>query len=164
MKRKSLKARFWEKVDRSSADDKCWEWTASKFPTGYGHFSMNGHDTRASRTAWLLENGPIPGGLFVLHHCDNPGCVRPSHLFLGTALDNAQDSVRKGRRSGNGYKTQGELNHHSKLTASDVIEIRRSRAAGDSVQRIAARFKITHDYIYELASGKRWTHIPLAAP
>lgn len=93
--------RFWAKVDKSGD---CWVWTASVFRErlGYGKFQTgsNRGESRvayAHRVSWELHFGPIPNGLFVCHHCDNPPCVRPDHLFLGTAADNVRDMDRKGR-------------------------------------------------------------------
>lgn len=90
--------RFWSKVDRSGD---CWTWTASRTRHGYGRIGL-GHDRveTAHRVSWMLANGPIPEGVFVCHRCDNPPCVRPDHLFLGTALDNIRDMIAKGRGRG----------------------------------------------------------------
>lgn len=92
--------RFWEKVTKG---DGCWEWQGARIPHGYGNMTVpdHGHDY-AHRISWQLHNGEIPAGLWVLHHCDNPPCVRPDHLFLGTAQDNVDDSIRKGRRTTRG--------------------------------------------------------------
>jgi hypothetical protein len=85
---------FWDKVAITDEDDdRCWEWQASKNEKGYGQF--RGHV--ASRLAYRLTHGPIPDGHYVCHHCDNPGCCRPSHLFAGTPKDNWDDCVNKGR-------------------------------------------------------------------
>ena len=87
--------RFMAKVEKS---DGCWEWTAAKLKKGYGKFSK-GRDgwELAHRASWRLKHGQIPQGMQVLHRCDNPSCVRPSHLFLGVARDNTHDMIRKGR-------------------------------------------------------------------
>jgi hypothetical protein len=91
---RSVADRFWEKVDKSGD---CWEWTATIDKSGYGIVGMRPKNLKASRVAWMLTNGAIPDGLWVLHHCDNRRCVRPDHLFLGTNTDNQRDSVAKGR-------------------------------------------------------------------
>jgi hypothetical protein len=89
--------RFWSKVDRSGGPDACWPWMAYRNRDGYGSFRVDDHTESAHRVAWVEENGPVPEGMDVLHHCDNPPCCNPRHLFLGTAADNARDSVAKGR-------------------------------------------------------------------
>ena len=89
-----LETRFWKKVAFGS-EDVCWLWLGSK--QRYGVFYNSRHNYRAHRIAWILTYGPIPDGLLVCHHCDNPPCCNPKHLFLGTSSDNARDSVAKGR-------------------------------------------------------------------
>lgn len=91
--------RFWAMVRKGKG---CWEWQGSRLPRGYGSFRLGTRSTDpkeyAHRIAWAWKNGPIPLGMRVLHHCDNPGCVRPDHLFLGTQADNVADMDAKGRR------------------------------------------------------------------
>lgn len=96
---KSLE-RFWDKVDRSGGAAACWLWTGSQKPTGYGQVSLKGRVYLAHRVAWTLTHGAIPDGLGVLHHCDNPPCCNPAHLFLGSQGDNSADMVAKDRRRG----------------------------------------------------------------
>lgn len=95
--------RFDSNVDRSAGADACWPWLASRNRAGYGLFSVGKRATRdrsnAHRVAWVFANGPIPVGMWVLHKCDNPPCVNPAHLFLGTHEDNYADRHAKGRDS-----------------------------------------------------------------
>jgi hypothetical protein len=92
--RKPWPGRFWEKVLKT---DGCWVWIAARNPLGYGLASVESRTIKAYRVSWELSNGPIPKGLCVLHRCDNPPCVNPDHLFLGTIRDNNIDRQRKGR-------------------------------------------------------------------
>lgn len=90
----SLEQRFWNKVQKT---DGCWIWTGYRNKAGYGMFMMPDRVHLAHRVAWMFAYGAIPEGMQVCHHCDNPACVRPDMLFLGTNADNQRDSVRKGR-------------------------------------------------------------------
>jgi hypothetical protein len=91
--------RFWTRVDKSG---ECWVWTGAHLPTGYGRLTGAKRGMYAHRFSWELHNGPIPDGLLVCHKCDNPPCVRPDHLFLGTNVDNIRDRDAKGRGNGGG--------------------------------------------------------------
>ena len=88
--------RFWSKVSIKSADE-CWEWKAGRLPFGYGQIFMHGKAQRAPRLALVLSGITVPKGAFVCHHCDNPPCCNPAHLFIGTNKDNALDMCAKGR-------------------------------------------------------------------
>lgn len=85
--------RFWKSVLKT---DECWNWTAWKYQ-GYGYFNVNGKLMGTHRFSWILHNGAIPDALCVLYHCDNPSCVKPDHLFIGTKQDNTDDMIAKGR-------------------------------------------------------------------
>lgn len=93
MRRLNVEEWFWRGVDKAGD---CWIWTRCRDRRGYGRFSAKGH-RRAHRFSWALTNGPIPPGMCVLHRCDNPPCVNPAHLFVGTSNDNVADMMAKGR-------------------------------------------------------------------
>jgi len=102
--RKKSKVKFWEKINKNTnklspyAAGQCWEWEAAKTPAGYGRLWNGERYEYAHRHSWKIHNkGAIPDGLFIMHKCDNPSCVRPSHLAIGTPSENSLDSVKKGR-------------------------------------------------------------------
>jgi hypothetical protein len=153
------KVRFWRHVSKS---DNCWEWTSS-IKDGYGQFKVDGRPMRAHRFSWLLHFGEIPVGLLVCHHCDNRACVRPEHLFLGTALHNHNDAVRKGRvRIPGGWRPlpPARLKGRRKLTDSDIAAIRARR--GEPLRSVAKDFGVHHTTVLRLLSGAHWADIPEA--
>lgn len=108
--------RFWTKVKIAK---QCWEWTASTYKKGYGSFWLNGRNVRAHRFSYEMLIGPIPAGMKVLHKCDNPKCVRPDHLFLGTINDNNKDKARK-NRANNQYRGITHCKRGHEFTAANV--------------------------------------------
>ena len=156
---KTLEERFWAKV-KVGAPDECWLWQASKTNKGYGQIARgrrgSGMDF-AHRVAWSLRNGD-PGGLCVCHRCDTPLCVNPAHLFLGTQADTQRDKAQKGRARNGGLC--GEQHGCAKLTAVEVLEIRRRYATGLETQRALARcFNISRRNVGHIVRGKQWRHL-----
>lgn len=99
MRKAPLAEKFWAKVAMIPFHE-CWEWTGARFRRGYGHLNTIGRaEKQAHRISWELNFGPIPNAMWVLHRCDNPSCVRPDHLFLGTRSDNMLDCLAKGRHN-----------------------------------------------------------------
>lgn len=90
---------LWARADLSGGPEACWPWGDARNDDGYGRIRIAGHHWYAHRLAYLLARGPIPAGAMVCHHCDNPPCVNPAHLFMGYAFENARDKVAKGRQA-----------------------------------------------------------------
>ena len=161
--------RFWSKVKKTAA---CWEWVGCRNKTGYGLFRLEGRSRLAHRVSWLLNGGLIPGRLFVCHRCDNPACVRPSHLFLGSQSDNMGDAKRKGRMA-SGEKSsmrlhpdriaRGVRRWNAKLTDKSVLEIRQAAGSGVAFKKLASRFHVHQSQISRIVAGKRWKHVGGAA-
>jgi hypothetical protein len=145
----------------------CLEWTASTSSNGYGQFYVKSDKLASHRVAWTIANGPIPKGTCfhgtcVLHKCDNPSCVRVSHLFLGSMKDNSIDMVNKGRNR----DIRGIKNDMAKFSEADVLEIRRQwslhipRVEDGYMQKdIAERFNTCQQVISNIVIRKRWKHI-----
>ncbi len=160
-------ARFRMKIRQSEG---CHEWTAAKV-SGYGRFCVGKRIFAAHRIAYMLATGVQPMELMVCHKCDNPSCVNPDHLFLGTAKDNNQDAKAKGRSARgnrNGSRTmpqrlpRGERHHMTSVTSEQVIEMRKVYLQGGiSVSGISAMFGIPRSTAGAIIKGSRWGHIPL---
>lgn len=129
--------RFWPKVDKRGPDD-CWPWLASDDGHGYGAFWDGDRVTKASRFAYALVHGPIPDGIDILHRCDNPPCCNPAHLFAGTAKDNIQDMLSKGRYS----KVKGEDASNAMYTNEQVRHFREEFAQRGGTIIAYAAFKV----------------------
>ena len=182
-------ARFWAKVNKDGPNG-CWVWTASTTPFGYGKFGIHGQSPAlAHRYSYELAYGRIPDGMKVLHGCDNPSCVNPAHLFLGTQADNLADMYAKGRwkpgkpnpqhgddhylrrhpeRIRRGFKHahpenmgRGDTHYNAKLTERDVIAIRHRYAAGNVIMsELAAEYNVSKGTIQKVLERKTWKHVP----
>lgn len=153
--------RFWKKVNVKGEDD-CWEWTAGRFAiSGYGAF-WNGHiNVGSHRVSWQLLHGDIPIGMQICHTCDNPPCVNPNHLFLGTAQDNSNDKWKKGRGSREpvnpNRQARGERCHTAKLTQNDVNEIRKVYAEKImTTDMLAKEYGVTRKAIKDVIANRTW--------
>jgi hypothetical protein len=151
MKPCPLRDRFWTKVRKGAS---CWEWTGAVNAQGYGLVNdRNGGGCKlAHRVSYAWAHGD-PGSLCVLHKCDNPRCVNPEHLLLGTRAENQRDMAAKGRAS------RGEEHCHAKLREDDVREIRRLVAAGHTQKGVAGRFGVQPNAISRIVNRRRWGHI-----
>ena len=153
----------------------CWEWTGCKKSSGYGQLSIAGKGAVAAhRISFEIHNGPIPKGLFVCHKCDNPSCVNPKHLFVGTSYDNVMDCVRKGRHAGSknirkvmklfNWKrlrniARGEKHHRAILNKEKVLRIRRLHMKGTSFIGISRKMGVACKTIQDVCSRDTWKNV-----
>ncbi len=147
--------RFWEKVDTSGT---CWLWRGFRNPKGYGTFWWKGRKLMATHAAWDIAYGALPeDGLRILHHCDNPPCVRPSHLWQGTPLDNMRDMIAKGRER---HPVRYGLRTWHKLSEHDVRAIRSAYSSGGLTQEaLASQYGVSRRLIGGIVTGKRWRSV-----
>jgi hypothetical protein len=135
--------RFWDKVEITKS---CWIWRGAISSSGYGSFWFQNRGWKSHRVAFALSRGNLLPGLLVLHKCDNPLCVRPDHLFLGTNLDNNRDMISKGRR----------VYGNAKLTTRQVQQIKSLLSKGYSQKQVRLKFHISSALVSNIANGRRW--------
>ena len=159
--------RFWSKVDRSGGPEACWPWTSARTAGGYGVMSIRQVVFFAHRLAVFLATASDPGEHHVLHACDNPRCVNPAHLSLGTHDDNMADASVRGRFPIGPRASAlrcGERNGQAKLTERAVLDVRRRAAAGEPYTEIAKRFAVSGDAIGLCVRGRTWKHVREVSP
>jgi hypothetical protein len=172
---KGSAAPFWSRVDTSGD---CWEWQGARVSKGYGSLAIEGRAATAHRRSWELTYGPIPTGMHVLHRCDNPPCVRPDHLWLGTNTENVYDSMAKGRRDhltgsrlppstctkcGVQFRTPTATRTRRfcsracqrRLSDADVAAIRVRVAGGSSQASTARAFGVSHMTVWAIVHGRQ---------
>lgn len=158
---------IWPQVQKTST---CWLWIGPLSASGYGAVKYQQRIWRAHRLIYTLTHGPIPDDMLVCHHCDVRNCVNPAHLFLGTAKDNAEDAVRKGRtlrgdrhisRTHPEVMPRGERHGMAVLTeneARSILELYRETRL--SFRELAGRYGVTKATIKDLVAGRTWAHLP----
>lgn len=146
--------RFWARVKKGPG---CWEWQGRCETNGYARIKrkQSRQQVAVHRLSWEMVNGPIPDGLDVLHKCDNRKCVRPSHLFLGTDVDNMQDMLKKGRAN----KARGERHGNAELVEQDIRAIRKLYEAGSTLKEIADGYGISEMHASRIVRRLRWAHV-----
>lgn len=146
--------RFWRFVTKGDPEN-CWEWQGHLSMNGYGHIGVRyGRMQGAHRFSYEMHNGPIPSGLHVRHRCDNPACVNPAHLELGTQQDNVNDMIRRGR--GNWRSPKGEASPTAILTEAQAREIKFGSEMGSV---LAKRFGISQATVSAIRRGRLWKHL-----
>ncbi len=147
--RKPIEKRFWEKVNIRGSNE-CWEWQGAKDPNGYGRFC--GQEHLAHRQSYRLTHG-LKETDCVLHQCDNPSCVNPNHLFIGTMADNVADMIRKGRMA------VGSDLPNARLTDDKIPQIRKQLADGVHIASVAKAFGVHRRTIFDIREGVTWKHV-----
>jgi hypothetical protein len=135
----------------------CWEWQKYLNRCGYGQISYRGNHARAHRISWIVFKGDIPEGLCVLHKCDNPKCINPDHLFLGTRKDNNDDMRLKGRR--NDVGAPGIRARHAKFNDEQILNIRTYENTWKNCEILGKQFDVSPNTIYRILKRETWKHL-----
>lgn len=133
----------------------CWEWRGTKALEGYGNFSVAGRTVRAHRWLYAQLNGETPDELVIRHRCDNPCCVNPLHLEVGTHADNCRDKMQRGRMP----DRRGERHHGARLTESQVLEIRRRASTGETYRALGQEFGVVPAHVGKIVQRVSWGHL-----
>lgn len=147
--------RFWEHVRKGATPNDCWIWTGTRSRT-YGVININGHPVLVHRLSYLIAKGSINPDLMICHNCpgvDNPLCVNPCHLFMGTGADNVRDATRKGR------VPRGEKHSSAKLTEMAVMEIRQRYKNGETAATLAKEYGVSASNVAVIVRGEIWRHL-----
>lgn len=146
----SSKERFWKRVKKTRY---CWIWIGAKNNKGYGQIMVNKRLIAAHRYSYFLQKGSIPKDNHILHKCDNPSCVNPQHLWVGTNNDNVQDRVNKGREA----DRKGEKNPNAKITYEIATKIRKMyKTRNYKVYILGQMFGVNRNVIGRIIGGKQW--------
>ena len=148
---------FWDRVYAHVKRNHAWgclEFTGHKDECGYGRINKDGRLVRIHRAVWERDRGEIPVGMVVMHSCDNPCCIDPEHLFLGTQSDNVADMNRKGRH----HKVRGTGFKSAKLTEGVIPSIRKRLNSGETCASIARDHRVSEELIRNIKNGRNWTH------
>ena len=161
--------RFWDKVNRKNNTSVCWEWKAATTRFGHGRFKLNGKLVSPHRIIWSQVNGKsIPKDMDICHHCDNPACVNPDHLFIGTRSDNMNDASRKGRLNPrDDEETKEELREWSErlgkkrrgFSKEEVHGILKRYYNGESSRSLGDEFDVAHSTILKIKNGEYYSEI-----
>jgi len=152
-----MKDNFWNFICIDTNGKGCWRWMGN-LSRGYGKFKADGVNYRAHRYSYQHLIGDIPDGMHVMHRCDNPSCVNPDHLTIGTHYDNMTDMVHKGRARGKGPR--GSRNGASKFNEDQIINIRHQYDEGNISQaKLARKYDVTSAAINRIIHRQVWTHV-----